>query len=47
MIERSTDGGKTFQPWQYFAKDCRASFQLENNGQLSEPDVVNCIQYRK
>ncbi|XP_067031738.1 usherin-like isoform X1 [Acropora muricata] len=46
LIERSTDRGKTFQPWQYFAEDCRASFQLENNGQLSEPDVVNCIQYR-
>jgi len=45
LIERSIDGGKMFQPWQYFAEDCKASFQLENNGQLSEPDDVNCIQY--
>ena len=47
LIERSIDGGKMFQPWQYFAEDCKASFQLENNGRLSEPDDVNCIQYTK
>lgn len=46
-IERSADGGNTFQPWQYFAEDCVASFQQQNNGPLSEPDSVNCIQYVK
>ena len=46
-IERSTDSGSTFQPWQYFAEDCVASFNLQNNGPLSEPDSVNCIQYIK
>ena len=45
VIERSTDGGQTFQPWQYFAADCAASFSLQNNGPLTEPDSVNCIQY--
>ena len=45
VIERSTDGGQTFQPWQYFAADCVASFSLQNNGPLTEPDSVNCVQY--
>ena len=47
VIERSTDGGKTFQPWQYFAEDCVSSFMLPNNGPLTQPDSVNCIQYIK
>ena len=45
-IERSLDNGKTYQPWQYFAEDC-SSFNLSNDGNLTEPDSVNCVQYVK
>ena len=43
-IERSLDGGKTFMPWQYFADDCQRMFGLVNNGPLTAPDSVNCLQ---
>ena len=46
-IQRSLDNGHTFQPWQYFAEDCKTSFNLDNNGPLNEPDSVNCVQYVK
>ena len=43
-IERSLDGGRTYSPWQYFANDCQRMFGLVNNGPLTQPDSVNCLQ---
>eukprot|EP00794_Sanderia_malayensis_P020024 gene20024-21985_t len=43
-IERSRDGGRTYTPWQYYAQDCPSMFGLANNGQLTAPDSVNCLQ---
>lgn len=42
LIERSVNYGESYQPWQYYAVDCQASFGMVNNGPLSEPDSVNC-----
>ena len=47
VIERSVNYGKTYQPWQYYAVDCQKSFQLANNGRLSQPDSVNCLQTQR
>ena len=46
-IEKSVDNGQTFQEWQYFAEDCPSLFMMANNGLLTEPDSVNCIQYSR
>ncbi|XP_048585709.1 usherin isoform X2 [Nematostella vectensis] len=47
LIERSRDRGSTYKPWQYFASDCQSSFGMENNGNLVNPDSINCIQYQR
>ncbi|EDO46759.1 predicted protein [Nematostella vectensis] len=47
LIERSRDRGSTYEPWQYFASDCQSSFGMENNGNLVNPDSINCIQYQR
>nr|XP_047132108.1 usherin isoform X3 [Hydra vulgaris] len=44
VIERSTNFGISFQPWQYYALDCISTFGMENNGQLLLPNSVNCLQ---
>ena len=46
-IERSLDFGKSYQAWQYFAVDCLKTFKMADNGQLPEPDSVNCIKVPK
>ena len=46
-IERSVDSGHTYESWQYFAEDCVTTFDLQNNGPLTQPDSVNCVQYIK
>jgi len=32
-------------PWQHYADDCQQAFSLANNGQLSDPDDINCLQF--
>ena len=44
FLERSFNYGKTFEPWQYYAEDCKKSFNMVNNGPLNQPDSVNCLQ---
>ncbi|XP_076315805.1 laminin subunit alpha-like [Tachypleus tridentatus] len=44
-LERSTDGGKTYQPWQYFADtpgDCVQYFGNDSLHPLTEDDSVIC-----
>ncbi|XP_067913691.1 laminin subunit beta-3 [Heterodontus francisci] len=42
MIERSTDFGQTWKPYQYFADDCAASFPQIQTGQPRSFDDVRC-----
>ena len=44
ILLKSADNGSTWTPWQYYAKDCRTSFNLENHGKLKFPDSVNCFE---
>lgn len=44
ILLKSADNGSTWTPWQYYAKDCRTSFNLKNHGNLDSPDSVNCVQ---
>ena len=44
VIERLFAGSDGYQPWQYYAENCTSSFGLENNGELTAEDTVNCIQ---
>ena len=44
ILLKSADNGSTWTPLQYYAKDCRTFFNLENHGKLSSPDSVNCIE---
>ena len=43
ILEKSIDGGQTYQPLQYFADDCNLYFGLANDMPLTNPDEVNCI----
>ena len=43
MLEKSVDGGNTYQPLQYFADDCSNYFGLDNNADIVDSDDVNCI----
>uniref|UniRef100_UPI00398E76A6 laminin subunit beta-3-like n=1 Tax=Pristiophorus japonicus TaxID=55135 RepID=UPI00398E76A6 len=48
MVERSTDFGQTWKPYQYFADDCAASFPQIQTGQPRSFDDVRCqVQPRK
>ncbi|EYC06964.1 hypothetical protein Y032_0073g800 [Ancylostoma ceylanicum] len=45
ILERSTDYGKTFQPWYYFAEtpaECMRQFGMESLSPISEDDRVIC-----
>ncbi|VDO27999.1 unnamed protein product [Haemonchus placei] len=45
ILERSTDYGKTFQPWYYFAEtpaECMRRFGMESLSPISEDDRVVC-----
>ncbi|XP_072335979.1 laminin subunit beta-3-like [Scyliorhinus torazame] len=42
MIERSTDFGQTWKPYQYFADDCAASFPQIQTGQPHSFDDAHC-----
>ena len=44
-IERQVSEGSGWEKWQMFADDCQAAFGLENNGVLSTPTSVNCLQF--
>ena len=46
IIEKSTDGGLSYTPFQYYAEDCMTYFGLENNGPITEPDGVQCVTTR-
>lgn len=43
ILQKSIDGGNTFQPLQYFADDCMSYFGLGNNEPLTSSTDVNCI----
>jgi len=36
---------RDWSPWQHYAVDCKRAFSLANNGNLSRPDDVNCLQF--
>ncbi|XP_041578632.1 usherin [Vulpes lagopus] len=42
-IQRKKEDSLDWEDWQYFARNCRA-FGMENNGELKNPDSVNCLQ---
>ena len=47
VLERSSDGGKTFQPWQYFANtvsDCYNFFGEESEEEITRDDSVICTE---
>lgn len=44
ILSKSADYGDTWLPWQYFAQDCRTTFNLEAGGRLDFPDSANCIE---
>lgn len=44
ILLKSADNGATWIPWQYFALDCRATFNMEARGKLDFPNSVNCIE---
>ena len=43
VLEKSADGGSSYQPIQYFADDCSSYFGLDNDADLKSNDDVNCI----
>lgn len=45
VLEKSVDGGLTFQPIQYFADDCMLYFDLPDDGSIVNADDVNCITF--
>ena len=45
VLERSSDNGKTFQPWQYFANtdsDCYNRFGMSSLEEITRDDGVVC-----
>ncbi|EHB00446.1 Usherin [Heterocephalus glaber] len=45
-IQRKKEDSLDWEDWQYFARNCSA-FGMENNGDLENPDSVNCLQLDK
>ena len=43
LLEASADGGATFAPRQYYARDCSAAFGMPDDGALAAFTSVNCI----
>ena len=46
IIEKSTDQGQSYSPFQYYAEDCMRYFGMENDGPITEPDGVQCQTLR-
>lgn len=44
-IQKKTSALSLWETWQLYADDCQAAFNLPNNGSLSLPSSVNCIQF--
>lgn len=44
ILLKSEDNGSTWTPLQYYAKDCRTSFNLDNHAKMDFPNSVNCIE---
>jgi laminin alpha 3/5 len=45
VLERSSDYGKTYKPWQYFAEhssECLSLFSTEANKNIESDDQVLC-----
>nr|XP_004672060.2 usherin [Jaculus jaculus] len=42
-IERKKGGSSAWEDWQYFAQNC-STFGMNNNGELDNPDSINCLQ---
>nr|XP_031294235.1 usherin [Camelus dromedarius]XP_031294237.1 usherin [Camelus dromedarius] len=42
-IQRKKEDSLDWEDWQYFARNCSA-FGMKNNGDLENPDSVNCLQ---
>ncbi|KAM5238832.1 usherin [Ctenodactylus gundi] len=42
-IQRKKEDSSDWEDWQYFARNCSV-FGMENNGDLENPDSVNCLQ---
>ncbi|XP_013375386.1 PREDICTED: usherin isoform X1 [Chinchilla lanigera] len=45
-IQRKKESSLDWEDWQYFARNC-STFGMENNGDLENPDSVNCLQLSK
>ncbi|XP_053463887.1 usherin [Nycticebus coucang] len=45
-IQRKKEDGLDWEDWQYFARNCSV-FGMKNNGNLENPDSVNCLQLSK
>ncbi|KFO25414.1 Usherin [Fukomys damarensis] len=45
-IQRKKEDSLDWEDWQYFARNC-STFGMENNGDLENPDSVNCLQLSK
>ncbi|XP_062863133.1 usherin [Trichomycterus rosablanca] len=43
-IQRKTANSSAWEDWQYLARNC-SYFGLDDNGPLSRPDSVNCLQF--
>nr|XP_019599683.1 PREDICTED: usherin isoform X2 [Rhinolophus sinicus] len=42
-IQRKKETGLDWEDWQFFARNC-SDFGMKNNGDLENPDSVNCLQ---
>ena len=42
IIERRTNASADWEPWQYYAHDCRQRFSLPDEGYLTSATDVNC-----
>jgi len=43
-LSRQRESGD-WLPWQRYADDCQRAFSLANNGQLTRPEDINCLQF--
>lgn len=42
-IQRKKEDSLDWEDWQFFARNCQ-TIGMENNGELENPDSVNCLQ---